>query len=285
MEEQLPTRTQSENAYSQPVVVEEEEKGISLADIWRMIVKHWKGLGLFTLAGILAAGVYAFAIKKPVWSSTGTAIVLVKNPTSSGTETDGFTNAEYNYSLQLATTCAKYVMGSDTVYKAIVEDVKAEGTWGTEFTVNGMKKLVSATASATTSSLTSSPVVTVTASTSNAEFSKFLVDSMLENGIDYASTDDNYKALFGTNGVKLVNYATTPTDTSMSKFTIVLIGLAAGLVAGVAYSIIFEVADTHVVSSKEIEADTGVKVIGIVPDIEAAYGERKHKKGKRHHAA
>lgn len=91
--------------------------------------------------------------------------------------------------------------------------------------------------------------------------------------------------MFGTNGVKLVNYATTPTDTSMSKFTIVLIGLAAGLVAGVAYSIIFEVADTHVVSSKEIEADTGVKVIGIVPDIEAAYGERKHKKGKRHHAA
>lgn len=285
MEEQLPTRTPQENPSSQPIVVEEEEKGITLADIWRMLVKHWKGIGLFTLAGIVAAAVFAFALKKPVYTSTGTAIVLVRNTaTTAGHEDDGYTSTDYTYSMQLANTCAKHVMQSDYVYSKIAEDVNAENKYG-EYTAHGISKIVTAEANSTTSSLTSSPVVTVKASTSNVEFSKFLVDSMLRNGVEYATTDENYKSLFGANGVKIVNYATEPTDTSMSKITILAIGFAGGLVLGAAYAIIFELADTHVVSSKAIEEDTGVKVIGVIPDIEAQYGERKLKKGKRHHAA
>ncbi len=285
MEEQLPTRTPQENAASQPVFVEEESKGITLADIWRMLVKHWKGIGLFTLAGIVAAGVYAFAFKKPVYTSTGTAIVLVRNNTNAGAgENDGYTSTDYTYSMQLANTCAKHVMQSDAVYQDITADVNADGSFG-QYKPLGISKLVTAEANSTTSSLTSSPVVTIKASTSNSDFSKFLVDSMLRHGVEYATTDTNYKALFGDNGVKIVNYATEPSDTSMSKITILAIGLAGGLVLGAAYAIIFELADTHVVSSKAIEEETGVKVIGVIPDIEAAYGERKHKKGKRHHAA
>ncbi|MBO4541257.1 MAG: hypothetical protein J5736_04700 [Bacilli bacterium] len=285
MEEQLPTRTPQEYGSSQQFVVEEEEKGITLASLWRMIVKHWKGIALFTLAGIIGAAVYAFAFKKPVYTSTGTAIVLVKNSSNpTGNENEGYTSTDYTYSMQLANTCAKHVMQSDAVYTAIAEDVNAEGKYG-KYSALSISKIVTAEANSTTSSLTSSPVVTVKASTSNSDFSKFLVDSMLKNGVEYASTDVNYKALFGENGVKIVNYATEATDTSMSKLLIMFIGLAGGLVLGAAYAIIFDLADTHVVSSKSIEDETGVKVIGIIPDISAAYGERKQKKGRRHHAA
>jgi capsular polysaccharide biosynthesis protein len=62
-----------------------------------------------------------------------------------------------------------------------------------------------------------------------------------------------------------------------------LLGLAIGLVVGVAYGIIFELANTHVVSSKEIEQMTGVKVIGNIPDLTPETEERARKGHKGGH--
>lgn len=275
------------SAQPQQRVVVEEEKGLRVSDVFRMIIKHWKGLILFTVAGTAAAAVYGFAFKKPVWTSKSSAIVLVRNDSGSATiDEDGYTQQEYQYSLQLAKTCADAVMNSTYVYKLIIQDVNADGRWGqyNPEAVSAMSKLVSAKSDTTTAYTTSTPIVTITSSTNDKDYSMFLANAMLEHGVTYATTDETFKGLFGTNGVKKVSYATVPNDTSMNKWAITAIGAAAGLVVGAAYGIIFEVANTHVVSGRELENDLGVKLIGTIPDIEATYNKSHQRKGKRRHA-
>ena len=68
----------------------------------------------------------------------------------------------------------------------------------------------------------------------------------------------------------------------MSVWKISLIAGLVGLLGGALYGIIFEMANTHVVSEKELEAITGVKNIGTIPDVSVTHKKMKTDKHRRH---
>ena len=261
---------------------EEDKGGVTFSDIWHMIVKHWKGLCVFTAAALAVGLIYGLAFKKPVWESKGAVIVLAKSGDSSSTSSDttDLTVTNLNFSLSILPTVVD-TMNGDTIINNIVSDVNTSGKFKkTDYEADDIKKLVKAQAR-TYTSLEKSLYIDIVADTSSTELSKFLVTSMLDRSMELTNQAEGYTNIFK-NAIQVASNASAPVDSSMSVWKISLIAGLVGLLGGALYGIIFEMANTHVVSEKELEAITGVKNIGTIPDVSVTHKKMKTDKHRRH---
>ena len=260
---------------------QEENDGLSLLDIVKMIFKHWIVLVAAIVLGGTAAFIYAKAIKKPVWQATGQMYVIVQaSDSASSTSQDGITTTTLNLSVALLPSAVSFI-NSEPVMKTATEKYNADTSHPT-YTLISFEKAASAEAANYTSTV-KSIYINISAKSSNKDQSVAMVNALMDATLEKAEEGD-YQDIFG-NKLKVAsrpgktenNEYSGVSDSSMSTVTILLLGLAIGLVVGVAYGIIFELANTHVVSSKEIEQMTGVKVIGNIPDLTPETEERARK--------
>ena len=266
---------------------QEENEGLSIMDIVKMIFKHWIVLVAAIVLGGTAAFIYAKAIKKPVWQATGQMYVIVQpSDSASSTSQDSLTTTTLNLSVALLPSAVSFI-NSEPVMKAATEKYNADTSLPT-YTIISFEKAASAEAANYTSTV-KSIYINISAKSSNKDQSVAMVNALMDATLEKAEEGD-YQDIFG-NKLKVAsrpgktenNEYSGVSDSSMSTVTILLLGLAIGLVVGVAYGIIFELANTHVVSSKEIEQMTGVKVIGNIPDLTPETEERARKGHKGGH--
>lgn len=245
--------------------VEEEENGISLSDIWHMIVKHWVGLVIFLLVGFAGGFGYAKFIKKPKYQAS--VQLMVVNSTS------GENTTNINLSLQKTNIAYGYLVTDEVVnsvcekmaekkYDVYTKDSNGKDT--TTFDTVEVKKLYSVSIP-TFSSNSTSIFLSITSTCKEEQMAidvcNFVVDSALE--LVNVPSSKGYSIL--NNSLVTMGKANYAKDTSTSTAVVSLIGALIGVVVGVGYCIIRELADTHVSSKADLEKLTGYKVIGMIP--------------------
>lgn len=232
----------------------EEESGITLNDIWRMIKKHWVAIVICLFVGLAGGAVYAKTIKKPKYTSTGTLMIVKENTELS--EDRNMAGVVYGF---ISTGTVKenvankmISIGYESVYK------NKDGVIDTS--------ALTYTPSLPTygSSTNTSIFITISATTSKAQMSKDLVNTVMEVTKELCESD-NSKMNIAKGYVNISSYASDSKDTSTSTLIISLIGTLIGLVVGAAYAIIRELTNVHVSSKMELETLTGYKVIGMIP--------------------
>lgn len=232
----------------------EEESGITLNDIWRMIKKHWVAIVICLFVGLAGGAVYAKTIKKPKYTSTGTLMIVKENTELS--EDRNMAGVVYGF---ISTGTVKenvankmISIGYESVYK------NKDGVIDTS--------ALTYTPSLPTygSSTNTSIFITISATTSKAQMSKDLVNTVMEVTKELCESD-NSKMNIAKGYVNISSYASDSKDTSTSTLVISLIGTLIGLVVGAAYAIIRELTNVHVSSKMELETLTGYKVIGMIP--------------------
>jgi|LAHS01.1.fsa_nt_gb capsular polysaccharide biosynthesis protein len=247
---------------------QDEKTGVTLGDIWHMIVKHWIALVIFFVVGLIGGGVYAFGVEKPVWTSTGTVIVIADS-NSQTTTSDTISTTDFNNSFNYVIT-ARDTINDTPIMTAVMTSINTSK--GTSYTLKEIKKMVSASAR-TYTSLEKSLYVDITANTADKDLSQALVDTTITETLSITASDSRYAFL--KNRLALTSSSSTPVDTSFSKAKVLLIAGACGLIAGILYGILFELCSTKVGNVKDIEALTGEKVIGLIPMQENTTEEAK----------
>ena len=99
---------------------DEESSGVTWSQIWHAIKKHWIGLLVSVCAGVILSSAFAFGIKKPKWSSTGSMIVLAK--AGSGSTDDQITYDTLYLSQNLLPTIVD-IMSDTPVQSAVATDI------------------------------------------------------------------------------------------------------------------------------------------------------------------
>ncbi|MEG0034542.1 MAG: hypothetical protein RR734_03030 [Bacilli bacterium] len=257
--------------------ISKDDSGISILDIWHMFKKHWIGIVAVTLTSLLIGTVYNFGFKGPVWKSQGSAMVIAK--ANDGNDP----NQNLNYSLSLLTT-VKDFMNDEVVLTAVAKDVnKLKDSKGKQYNLDYIKlqKIITCTPR-TFQNLERSLYIDVAAKTDNETLSKTLVDSLLKNSQKIANTTNDpnlsyYKILKDV--INVTSYGSKPKDDAMSGILILAISGGAGLIIGLLYAIAFDMFNTKVTNTSELESITGYKVIGVIPDyLNGKNDEDKRKK-------
>ncbi|MFA6830304.1 MAG: hypothetical protein WCR67_06370 [Bacilli bacterium] len=255
---------------------EEEKEGLSLADIWHMITKHWIGLVIIFVVCALGGGVYGLGLKKPVWSASGSVIIVYDSNSDDDTKTSTVTTTDFLNSFNYVIS-ARDTINDTPIMTLVTESVNAK--YSSNYKVSQIKKLVYASAR-TYTSLEKSLYVDITANTSDKDFTLDLVSITLQTALSTISTDSRYTFL-----KNRIFVTSTPTkddisDTSTSATVIIGAGAAIGLVLGILYGIIFELCSTKIGSIRDIESITGLKVIGTIPLLSEDEDESKKEETK-----
>ncbi len=265
-EDEIISRSQN-----QEIIVDqaEQEKSITLGQIWHMIKKHWVAAGVCTLLGFGAAFAYAKFIKSPSYQASVQLMVVADDGSSS--------SDNISISTRKAAIAYGYLTSDDVVEEATKKLAENEKyTKKLTTTENGetkyntllFKKYYSVAIPTIGSTTTTSIFLTVT-STCNSEDMAIDVANCVANTAVELSNSEGYPIhnLIG-NSLNVIQEAKQAKDTSTSTAVISLIGILAGLVVGVAYGIIRELTDTRVSSKSELETLSGYKVIGMIPKYE-----------------
>lgn len=264
------------------VYVQEEKDGITLGQIWHMLMKHWIALVICALIGLACGVGYAKLIKTPKYQSSVQLMV--------SDESDEVMTTSSNLSLAVQkTSIAATYMTTDEVLEKVgfkLTELKydvyakdANGQTTTNYDYTAIKKLYSVTIPSITNGSTS-VFINVTTTCKTEQMAIDLANIVSESTIELVNTQGTigYKNL--RNCLTSLGRATTASDTSTSTFVISLVGILIGLVVGAAYGIIREMCNTKVTSKGDLEELTGCKVIGMIPKYDTYPSISEYKGGK-----
>lgn len=272
--------------------MDDEERGITLGQIWHMIIKRWVAVVICMLIGLAVGVVYARAIKKPVYKATRTLAVIA--PKDDDTSASNNVNNSL-YFARIAVGYIKYPEVEEQACKILVDktedykemfssvDDKGDTVYNTvvldDFFTASLETYVSGNSTAT------SIFIDVTASSSDKQLSTDVVNAVVQALQDVSNTA-------GSALNSLLDHTIFPgtearvddaKDSSTSNVVIGAVGVIGGAVLGIAYAIIRELADTKIGSKSELEHLTGYKVIGMIPKYET-YAEEQEGEGGEENA-
>lgn len=273
---------ESRGSSNEGVVYEEEsEKSITLSQIWHMIKKRWVAVILCGLIGFGAGFGYSKLLKTPKYQSSVQLMVTTPSDETSTTAT--------NINLAIQKTAIAYnYFKTDTVAEKVAEKMaKAnydvalkddnDKTIEGQYDITKVKGYYTITIPTVVSNSTSI-FLTVTSTCKSKQMAIDVANFVAESGRDLANTKGQIGYAELANSLQIINKAYQAKDTSTSTAVISLIGLAAGIVIGLAYAIIRNLADTKVTSKAELESIAGYKVIGMIPLCEDEEGENENAK-------
>jgi capsular polysaccharide biosynthesis protein len=274
-------------ANNQPMPADDSR---TLGEYWRMITKHWIGVLAIIVVFIIGGGIYGGAIKKAKWKCTGNVLVSDDDVTDN-TGTTSVTTNNISATLTWVNTISDFLEGN-LVLNKVAEDLKSDGYSYSPDNTAAVAALYSSNPRSYTSSAATSLYIDVASTTSNKTLSAKVVSYVLNEGQNIIDEDyANHLASKTTNGCwQFKRYyeiffgsdytSLSATDVSTSLTVIIAAAGLIGLVVGVAYAIIREVNNVYVVSKKELENMTGLKVIGVIPDYHNEGDDEQKKGGK-----
>lgn len=259
---------------------QEEEKGITLSQIWHMIIKHWVALVILILVGFAGGFGYSKFIKTPKYQSSIQLMIITPQSESTSTSSNislslQKTNIAYNYIKydEVATSVAKKMAAKNY-------DVNKKDTSGNkienEYDLTTVKSYYSVSIPTVVSN-TTSIFLTVTSTCKTEAMAIDVVNFVAESAIELTNTPGTNGYAYLNNSLNTMGSATQAKDTSTSTLVISAIGALIGLVVGAAYGIIRELTNTHVSSKQELETLSGYKVIGMIPKQEVKEDEEEEK--------
>lgn len=216
---------------------QEQEKSISLSDIWYAIWKH-RLIVLIITAVITAIGsVYTFFIAKPDYKSSSNVIVCVQTTSTGGTSTD---TIDYNNSLRVVNTVGDLVK-DDVVLDPIAAKYETQGV-----TTIGLRKQVSASVS------TTSFMITISVVDRDQDMARVLTDEVVSSLIDVCENNAAVKELKVS--LSQTRKASQAVYNSPNKTLYLGVSVLGGLVVACVTAFIIEFASNTFKSKDEIES-------------------------------
>jgi len=258
-------------------IVEEKidkDEGKTFGEYWRMICKHWISVVVCVVLAFAVGLGYDIGIKSPEYQASGSCMVL---SIDDDTGDDAVTYTDVNYSLILLQS-VNDIMNDTPVMTAVTESMNSEGY---NYTVDQVSRMVSASPRTFTSSA-KSLFIDITATSSDVETSVKLVNFCLDDSVKLINSEGGEYG-FLKDALKVTSRAskTGTEDVATSTTLISAVSLVIGLIIGIIYAIVKELTNVFVVSKKELETASGIKILGSIPDYSEAH--KKHKKGLKKH--
>lgn len=262
------------NNQNQP---EDEEKGITLSQIWHMIIKHWVALVICILVGFAGGFGYAKFIKTPKYQASVQLMIVNSGSTTSTADSEislalKKTQIAYGYLTtdEVATSVGKKM--AEKKYDIYLKDDSGKAT--TNVDVTSVKKLYSVTIPTVVSN-TTSIYLNITSTCKTKDMAIDVVNFVATSAIELVNNTSSSVYGYLNNSLTCIGSANSAKDTSTSTALLSVIGAVIGVVVGAVYGIIRELTNTHVSSKQELETISGYKVIGMIPKQEFDEDEDK----------
>ncbi len=249
----------------------EEQQGITLAQIWHMIVKHWVVLVILVFVGLIGGVLYSKVIKSPKYQAS-VQLMVVSHESASSSTTENInaaitkTKIAYGYITtdEVATAVAKKLNEKEGNNFYIKDD---NGKYTSTLDLTSVKKLYSVSIPTVTTNSTS-VFLNITSTCKTEALAIDVVNYVASSTIELSNQEGSQIYDYLKDSLVTLGSANYATDSSTSTLVIGLIGVLIGAVVGAAYAIIRELTNTHVSSKADLETVTGYKVIGMIPKYE-----------------
>lgn len=249
----------------------EEQQGITLAQIWHMIVKHWVALVIFVFVGLIGGVLYSKVIKSPKYQAS-VQLMVVSHESASSSTTENInaaitkTRIAYGYITtdEVATAVAKKLNEKEGNNFYIKDD---NGKYTDTLDITSVKKLYSVSIPTVTTNNTS-VFLSITSTCKTEALAIDVANYVASSTIELSNQEGSQIYDYLKDSLVTLGSANYATDSSTSTLVIGLIGVLIGAVVGAAYAIIRELTNTHVSSKADLETVAGYKVIGMIPKYE-----------------
>lgn len=241
----------------QKQIIAEEEKGISLSDLFFLIKRNILLIliitGLFTVGG----AVYGLRFKKITYTATSTAIVMVDSGTSSAS--GDYQN--YLTSTYLINTFKDFIV-SNNVVKQVIESPDCTKY---DLTIKEINDNI------TISTSTNSLILTLKYSCADQDEAIKVLNKIVEMTIESANKlDENndpvYKTLCG-NFVVMDQADTQNTTASRGATLVIVICFLIGFIISFAIVLVKYLTDDTYTSKDDFERVYNINVLSLLPDI------------------
>ena len=220
----------------------EEEKGISLSDIFRVIKKNIILICIIVLSAILVGGVYTFGIAKEKYKASSTIVVAIKDsPGQSQSQ-----NIDLNGSQKILYTIRELIK-QDVVSGEVARKHK--------MSPSALNNMISV------GSVEYSFLLTITVVNTNGEDAVILANEIVEQLIDEVNTNQALAPIFK-NTISVTSEARDYSYDSPNKLMYMMIFTLLGAVLAIVVVFIMEFASNKYTNKKEVEVDLNERVIG-----------------------
>ncbi|HLT00004.1 MAG TPA: Wzz/FepE/Etk N-terminal domain-containing protein [Acholeplasma sp.] len=237
----------------------QQESGISLADIFRVIRVNWILITAFTLVVTIAVGVYAFTLVPDQYKSTSE--VLVQVPVGGGSGEDGGIN--YLDTQRLIQTASEFVKSDYIINKVKTSGLVTDPDHTEK--LNGMSNTLIRRGIAVSSSTTSF-IIRISFTSTDEDFSQVMAAALT------AVVIDNDVDMFENKFVELTS-AGIPENDSPNKILYIIVGAVGGAILGMAFAFMKLLFSNAYMTKEQLEQGTKIQVIGVIPEFDVK--ERK----------
>ena len=238
---------------------ENREIEIDLRKIMYMMRNKVIYIVLITILGGVLSGAFTQLFITPTY--TATVKFYAKSTTNTIKTSSSVTGDEMNAAEKLAELYV-YIIKSDTVVDKVAKELQINST-------NEIKDSISAGA------VEGIQAFTVTVRHPDANTAE-----KIANAVARIAPDEIVKIVEG-GGIKVIDYAKVPQKPSSPNLKRnIMLGLLAGLVLSFACFFIYEIFDTSITESKDLEREFDIPVLGTIPRLNSAnesgkYGAKK----------
>lgn len=241
-----------------------EEQGLSISDIIFLIKRNILFIILVTVIFTLAGAFYGLTIKKPSYTATSTAVVVIDTQSSSNQ------TANYVYASYYTSTFTAFIKSNPVLKKAcdLLE------TKGIDIDRTTLAKAVSISAQSDSLIITINATVTSKNSTEGSENAVLIANTLLEAAIEVSNITEikngkeefKYKP-FANNLIEMEQADIEDVTKSRGAFTIIVICMLLGLALSFGLSLIKYLLDDTYNSKESFEKTYGINVLALIPEL------------------
>lgn len=230
---------------------ENKEIEIDLGKIFYKMRNKYIVIILITVFAIIVSGLVTHFAITPKYSAT--VKMYVYSNTDRITTDSSISSQELEASQDLVNTYI-YILNSNTVLNAVMDDLQLE-----DMSLSQLKRSISA------SQANKTVAFEVTVTTDNAKRSAQIANSIAK------IVPSEIVRVIKAGGVEIIDYAEVPSRPSSPNLTknVGLAGILA-FVLSFAFFFIYEIFDTTITSTRDIEGEFDIPVIGTVPNLESS---------------
>lgn len=232
------------------------ESGITLSELFNMLLRNWMLIVLITVFATLMGVIYTYKLVEPTYVADADVMVQIdKTNTGGGSSTNDY---DLTNMLRIVQTVSEFFQKPIVLEKVIAE-------LDLNMTPKEMQKSLNVTFSQ------SSLFVNVEYESEDPELAVKIVNSIISNASSIAN--DQYSILKDT--IAPLGVAENATYASPNKPLNIIVSILIGLVLGVVIAILAETLKTTIHNKKELEdlvSEYGYKVIGEIPQITSNKG-------------
>ncbi len=226
----------------------QEEKGLSIVELFNLLLKNWLLIGISTILIAVIAAVYAFVIATPMYESKSDIIVQVESSSELG--------YDYTTALRLVPSIAEF-MKKDIVLDHVIQELDLES----QMSAGQLRSGLTVTSSTTTF------FVYVTYVSEDPELSRDIAKQIVISASYIANNNPTFSS-FKDKISDPTTEAKLGVQTSPNKPLLLIIGVLLGGILGVGIVLVRELTNNTYRTKEELEADFDLQVLGVIPSFE-----------------